>query len=100
VCDFLEERCGELPDAEKTLRNFIGDLIETNQLELKENAGVYMKVPELPLGKQLQLDFGEYRTPSGLGFLHLRGGTLGKPLQMLGVSGETLHDDRSHRARA
>ena len=27
---------------------------------------MYMKVPELPFGKQLQIDFGEYRTGSGL----------------------------------
>jgi len=67
VYDYLEERCGELPGGEKTLRNYIGYLIETNQIELEENVRVYMKVPELPFGKQLQLDFGEYRMPSGLG---------------------------------
>ena len=67
VYDYLEERCGELPGGEKTLRNYIGYLIETNQIELEENLRVYMKVPELPFGKQLQLDFGEYRMPSGLG---------------------------------
>lgn len=66
VYDYLEERSGELPGGEKTLRNYIGYLIETNQLELNENLRVYMKVPELPFGKQLQLDFGEYRMPSGL----------------------------------
>lgn len=66
VYDYLEEKHGELPVTEKTLRNYIGYLIEMNQLELKENTRVYMKVPELPFGKQLQIDFGEYSTASGL----------------------------------
>lgn len=66
VYDYFEERYGSLPGGEKTLRNYIGYLIETNQLELEENLRVYMKVAELPFGKQLQIDFGEYRTASGL----------------------------------
>ena len=66
VYDYLEERYGSLPGGEKTLRNYIGYLIETNQLKLEENLRVYMKVPELSFGKQLQIDFGEHRTSSGL----------------------------------
>ena len=66
VYDYLEERYGELPVGEKTLRNYIGYLIETNQLDLEEDLRVYMKVPELPFGKQLQIDFGEYRTARDL----------------------------------
>jgi len=66
VYDYLEERYEELPGTEKTLRNYIGYLTQTNQLELKENIRVYDKVPELPFGKQLQLDFGEHTTGSGL----------------------------------
>jgi len=66
VYDYLEERYEELPGTEKTLRNYIGHLTRTNQLELKENIRVYGTVPELPFGKQLQLDFGEHTTASGL----------------------------------
>ncbi len=66
VYDYLEERYGELPGGEKTLRNYIGYLFETNQLELKEHIRVYRKVPELPFGKQLQIDFGVHTTASGL----------------------------------
>ena len=66
VYDYLEERYGELPGGEKTLRNYIGYLIETNQLELKEHIRVYRRVPELPFGKQLQIDFGVHTTASGL----------------------------------
>ena len=66
VYDYLEERYGELPGGEKTLRNYVRYLIETNQLELREDIRVYRKVPELPFGKQMQIDFGEYSTASGL----------------------------------
>ncbi len=66
VYDYLEEKCGELPVTEKSLRNYIGYLRETNQLELKEKKRRYCKVPQLPMGQQMQVDFGEYRTKSGL----------------------------------
>jgi hypothetical protein len=66
VYDYLEERQGKLGGSEKTLRNYIGYLRETNQLEYRERRRRYGKVPELPLGKQLQIDFGEYTTASAL----------------------------------
>ena len=56
-----------LPGNEQTLRNYIGYLIETDGLRLDETAaGSTRKVPELPFGKQMQLDFGRYRCRSGL----------------------------------
>ena len=66
VYDYLEERYGDLPGNEKTLRNFISYLIETDKLRLNEKIRTYTKVPELPFGKQMQLDFGQYRCRSGL----------------------------------
>ncbi len=66
VYDYLEERFGELPGNEQTLRNFIGYLKESNKLTLNENMRVYKSVPELPFGRQMQLDFGQYRCRSGL----------------------------------
>jgi transposase len=66
VYDYLEERHDELPGTEKSLRNYIGYLRETNQLELNEKKRSYCKVAQLPMGKQMQVDFGEYRTKSGL----------------------------------
>jgi len=66
VYDYLEEKAGELPAGEKSLRNYIRYLGETNQLEFREGVRVYSKVSELPMGKQLQVDFGEYTTKSGL----------------------------------
>lgn len=66
VYDFLEERHGKLPGTEKSLRNYIHFLISTNKLDLKANTRIYSKVPELPFGKQMQLDFGEYTCKSSL----------------------------------
>ena len=66
IYDYLEERHGELDGTEKTLRNYIGYLIETDQLELKENIRWYGRVAQLPMGQQLQIDFGEHTTASGL----------------------------------
>lgn len=66
VYDYLEERYGELPGNEKTLRNFISYLIQTDKLRLNKNIRIYTKVPELPFGRQMQLDFGQYRCRSGL----------------------------------
>ncbi len=66
VYDYPEEKRGLLPGNEQTLRNYIAYLIQTDSLRLDENVRLYTKVPELPFGKQMQLDFGRYRCPSGL----------------------------------
>ena len=66
VYDYLEERYGELPANEQTLRNYISYLIQTDKLRLDERLRIYGKIPELPFGKQMQLDFGQYRCRSGL----------------------------------
>lgn len=66
VYDYLEERHGALPGNEQTLRNYIGYLIQTDKMKLDEKIRTYTKVPELPFGRQMQLDFGQYRCRSGL----------------------------------
>ena len=66
VYDYLEEKYGALPANEQSLRNFIGYLIGTDGLRLDETARLYTKVPELAFGKQMQLDVGQCRCPSGL----------------------------------
>ena len=66
VYDYLEERYGALPANEQTLRNYVAYLIETASLRLDAGGRLYGKVPELPFGKQMQLDFGRYRCRSGL----------------------------------
>jgi len=66
VYDYLEEKYGTLAANEQTLRNYIGYLIQTDKLRLNEKIRLYKKVPELPFGKQMQLDFGQHRCRSGL----------------------------------
>jgi transposase len=66
VYDYLEEGHGQLPGTEKTFHNYIRYLWESNQLEFKDNIRHYRKVSELPLGRQMQIDFGEHKTASGL----------------------------------
>jgi len=66
VYDYLQEKYGTLAASEQTLRNYIGYLITTDKLRLKEKIRLYTKVPELPFGGQMQLDFGQYKCRSGL----------------------------------
>ena len=66
VYDYLEEKYTILPGNEKTLRNYISHLTETNTLIINEKKRIYTQVPELPYGKQMQLDFGEKRLDNGL----------------------------------
>jgi len=66
VYDYLEEKLGSLPGTERSFRNYISYLVETEQLKFNNHKRIYSPVAELPYGKQLQIDFGEYRTKRGL----------------------------------
>lgn len=66
VFDYLEERRGPLPGSERTLRNFIRHLTITGALILGRPGRQYQRVPELPFGQQMQVDFGQATMPSGL----------------------------------
>ena len=66
VYDYLEERFGTLTYSEKTLRNYIRYLQEIERLRIEERVRMYEKVPQLPFGRQMQMDFGMYRCRSGL----------------------------------
>lgn len=66
VYDYLEEKHGSLPANEQSLRNYIHYLIQTDKLKLDERLRTYTQVPELPFGKQMQLDFGEFKCRSGI----------------------------------
>jgi len=66
VYDYLEEICGNLPATERSFRNYITYLTDTGQLIFNGNPRRYHPVEELPYGKQMQIDFGEYQTKDGL----------------------------------
>lgn len=66
IYDYLEEKFGDLPGTDRSFRNYISYLIDTGQLKLNGNKRIYYPVEEQPYGKQMQIDFGEYRTRSGL----------------------------------
>ena len=66
VYDYLEEKFKKLPGNEGSLRNYIHYLEKLNILQYSNKSREYSSVEELPYGKQLQLDFGEYKLPSGL----------------------------------
>lgn len=65
VYDYLEETTGKLPANENSLRNYIRYLEETGQLVIFERKRYYTKVPEMPYGKQLQIDFGVQKNSWG-----------------------------------
>lgn len=66
IYDLLEEIHGQLPASERAFRNFLEFLVETGELSLSGNSRVYHPVEELPLGRQFQVDFGEYPIGEGL----------------------------------
>jgi transposase len=66
VYDYLEEFFGKLEYSEKTLRNYVLYLQEVGTLKLNDRVRMYQKVPELPFGQQMQMDFGQYTCASGL----------------------------------
>lgn len=66
VYDYLEEKFGKISGAETTLRYFINYLVKRGDLTVSDKVREYRKVEELPYGKQMQLDFGEYRISKDL----------------------------------
>jgi hypothetical protein len=73
VYDVLAERFVEtgeydcLPACVRTLRNYIGYLFESGQIEkLPENRRIYGHVFDTPPGEQMIVDFGEMRLRKGL----------------------------------
>jgi transposase len=65
VYDYFEELLGELPANENSLRNYIRYLERTGYLVFSEQQRYYIKVSDMPYGKQLQLDFGVRKNKRG-----------------------------------
>ncbi len=65
IYDVLEEKHGQLPGSERTLRNYISYLAETGQFYENIPIRLHTPVEDLPFGQQMQLDFGEIAIASG-----------------------------------
>ncbi len=65
IYDVLEEKYGDLVGSERTLRNYIQYLNKTGEIDSNNYVRLYVPVEDLPLGKQMQLDFGEVEITSG-----------------------------------
>lgn len=58
VCDWLKEHYSEI-FSERTVSRYVKDLRKEYDLRKAPNRRDYEAVPELPMGQQLQVDFGE-----------------------------------------
>lgn len=62
--DHLEERHGDLPASERSFRSYFAHLRASGKLQ-QDHQRLYEPVEPLPMGRQMQLDFGEYRMKDG-----------------------------------
>ena len=65
IYDVLEEKYEKLPGSERTRRNYIQYLNKSGEINSNDYVRLYIPVEDLPLGKQMQLDFGEIEIASG-----------------------------------
>ena len=61
VLDWLQEKLNVHSVSEGTVRNFVNELRERHCIPKTSTERNYIVVPELPMGKQIQVDFGETR---------------------------------------
>lgn len=59
IFDWLQERFPNIKVGESTVRRYVNEVRELYQIEKKEESREYESVDELPLGKQLQVDWGQ-----------------------------------------
>ena len=59
IYDWLRERYGEVDFKDRTLRLYVNNLRIENNLPKGLKARQYQQVPELPIGYQIQTDFGQ-----------------------------------------
>lgn len=59
IYDWLRERYGEVDFKDRTLRLYVNNLRIENNLPKKLTTRQYQQVPELPMGYQIQTDFGQ-----------------------------------------
>ena len=59
IKDWLLERYPDLDVGESTVRLYVKELREIHQIEKKAHTRQYTAVPEQPMGKQIQVDWGQ-----------------------------------------
>ena len=59
VYDWLEEKLGFREVAENTVRNYLNEMRDYYRIPKVKVQRTYSVVPELPMGKQAQVDFGQ-----------------------------------------
>ncbi|ANU09625.1 transposase [Planococcus antarcticus DSM 14505] len=59
IFDWLEERLGVSAIAENTVRNYVNELREIYHIPKQAEERTFSAVPELPMGQQIQVDFGQ-----------------------------------------
>ena len=59
IYDWLRERYGEVDFKDRTLRLYVNNLRTENNLPKELTPRQYQQVPELPMGYQIQTDFGQ-----------------------------------------
>lgn len=67
VLDWLEERLNVKSVSENTVRNYVNDIRETYHIPKQLPERDFGAVPELPMGQQMQVDFGELKVPTTAG---------------------------------
>lgn len=67
VYDWLQEKFEVTSVAENTVRNYVNDLRDRYHIPKETIGREYGTVEELPMGKQMQVDFGEMFVPTEFG---------------------------------
>lgn len=64
IFDWLEEKLNVTSVTEGTVRNYVNELREAYHIPKVLSQRDYSTVPELPMGQQIQVDFGQKRVPT------------------------------------
>lgn len=64
VFDWLEERFGVQSVSENTVRNYVNEIREVYHIPKQILKRDFITVPDLPMGLQVQVDFGQVRLPT------------------------------------
>jgi hypothetical protein len=59
-----EEKLNVTSVTEGTVRNFVNEIREAYHIQKKIPEREFGTLPELPMGQQMQVDFGQKRVPS------------------------------------